>query len=96
MSVFVVEHTHPAQTCPARDPPMAAGLLQVVAPQNARQHGVTIRAEAVADGQHRLYLIVEAADADTVRTYLAPFAQVGSLTVTPASPCEEVVHRGAC
>ena len=75
---------------------MAAGLLQIVSPQNAIQHGVTIHAEAVASGQHHLYLIVDAASAETVRAYLAPFAQVGSLTVTPASLCEEVVHRGEC
>lgn len=75
---------------------MAAGLLQVVAPHNATKQGVTIQAEAVTNGQHHLYLIVEAGTADAVRTYFAPFAQVGSLTVTPASRCEEVVHRGAC
>ena len=96
MPRFVVEHAHTEQTCPAKDPRMAVGLLQIVAPQNAGKSGVTIHAEAVANGQHHLYLIVDAANAETVRTYLAPFAQVGSLTVTPASQFEEVVHRGAC
>ena len=96
MSRFVVEHAHTEQSCPAKDPRKAAGLLQIIADQNARRHGVAIHAEAVTNGQHHLYLIVDAANAETVRTYLAPFAQVGSLTVTPASLCEEVVHRGAC
>ena len=96
LTVFVVEHAHTAQTCPAGNPQLAGGLLQIVAPKNAAQHGVGIRAEAVANGQHHLYLIVEAANADVVRSYLAPFGQLGSLTVTPSSSCEEVVHRGAC
>ncbi len=96
MSVFVVEHAHTSQTCPAGNPQLAGGLLQIVAPKNAAKRGVAIRAEAVANGQHHLYLIVEAANADTVRSYFAPFGQFGSLTVTAASPCEEVVHRGAC
>ncbi len=96
MSRFVVEHAHSEQTCPAKDARLAAGLLQIVAPPNASQHGVTIRAEAVTNGLHHLYLIVDAANAETVRSYLAPFAQVGSLSITPASRCEEVVHRGAC
>jgi len=96
MARFVVEHSHTEQTCPAKDPRIAAGLLQIVAPQNAKKHGVEIHAEAVTNGQHHLYLIVDAANAETVRSYLAPFGQMGSLTVSPASLCEEVVHRGAC
>lgn len=96
MTLFVAEHAHTAQTCPAGNPQLAAGLLQLVAPTNAAKHGVAIRGEAVANGKHHLYLIVEAANVDTVRTYLAPFGQFGSLTITPSSSCEEVVHRGAC
>ncbi len=96
MALFVVEHAHPGSSCPAKDPQAAAGLLQIVTPERARQHGVAIHGEAVAAGQHHLYLIVEAADVGTARTYFAPFAHFGSLTVTPASRCEEVVARGAC
>ena len=96
MTVFVVEHAHPAQSCPAGNPQLAGGLLQIVAPKNAAKHGVTIHGEAVANGQHHLYLIVEAANADVVRSYFAPFGQLGSLTLTASSSCEEVVHRGAC
>ena len=58
--------------------------------------GCWCRGEAVANGQHRLYLILEAANADVVRSYFAPFGQLGSLTLTASSSCEEVVHRGAC
>ncbi len=96
MALFVTEHRHGGETCPARDPQLAAGLLQIVNPANAKKHGIAIRAEAVASGQHHLYLIVEASDAEAVRSYFAPFGQLGTLQVTPASPCEEVVHRGAC
>lgn len=96
MPLFVVEHRHPADRCPAANPEMAPFLLKLLSNANARQHGIRIEADAVAKGQHHLYVIVEGPDADRVRTYLAPFGQAGTLEVTPASNCEEVVARGAC
>ena len=96
MSVFVAEHTHSGATCPAGNPEMAKGLLAIVSPDNARRRGITIRGEAVLNGQHHLYLIVEASDEKAVRDYFAPFGQFGSLTVSSASPCEDVVRRGVC
>jgi len=94
MALFVTEHSHPADRCPAADPHRASGLLALIA--NAGRAGLTVRGDAVTAGRHHLYLIVEAADEDAVRTYFAPFGQLGSLTITPASHCEEVVRRGAC
>lgn len=96
MALFVAEHRHPAEHCPAENPQMAPMLLQLLSPPAAAQHGVKIHGEAVANGRHHLYLIVDAADEATVRTYLAPFAQAGSLEVVGASTCETVVGRGHC
>jgi hypothetical protein len=94
MALFVAEHTHPAEQCPARNPAMAAGLLALI--QNARKAGIEIRGDAVTNGQHHLYVIAEAPGEEQVRSYFAPFGQMGTLTVTPASHCEDVVSRGAC
>lgn len=96
MTLFVAEHAHAGEACPARNPQIAAGLLQIVDPANARRHGITIRADAVANGQHHLFVIVDAPGERQVREYFAPFAQLGTLKVTAASPCEEVVGRGQC
>ncbi len=96
MALFVVQHQHPAERCPARDPQMAPMLLRILSADNAAQYGVTIQAEAVVDGAHTLYLIVEAPSAEPVQRLMAPFAQAGSVNVMPASPCEAVVERGGC
>jgi hypothetical protein len=94
MPLFVTEHTHPADHCPAKNPQMAQGLLAII--HNAGSAGIKIHGDAVTNQQHHLYIIAEAANADAVRKYFAPFGQMGTLTVTPASHCEEVVARGAC
>ncbi len=94
MALFLAEHTHPADQCPARNPELAPQLLALIS--NASRGDLRVRGEAVATGGHHLYLIVEGASADAVSRYFAPFGQIGSLTVTPASHCEEVVARGAC
>ena len=96
MSLFLVKHQHPAEACPARDAQMAPILLQHLSHENAAQHGVNIRSEAVVDGGHTLYLVVDAEDSDRVERYMAPFAMAGSVEVLAASPCEQVVARAAC
>lgn len=94
MALFVVQHRHTVEVCPAPDPVTAPQLLQVLA--GAPQAGVKILAEAVVDGQHELNLIVDASSAETVESFMAPFAQMGTVSVRPASHCETVVDRGAC
>jgi hypothetical protein len=96
MPLFVVHHTHSPETCPAADRAAAPMLLQHLSKENAARFGVTIHGEAVIDGGHALYLIVDAGDREKVSRYMQPFAQAGSVTVMPASHCEVVVGRGAC
>jgi hypothetical protein len=96
MGLYLVRHTHADETCPARDPQMAPMLLQHLSEPNAKAAGVGIHGEAVIDGEHTLYLILDAADKDTVNSYMQPFAMAGEVEVLEASPCEAVVARGAC
>jgi hypothetical protein len=96
MTLFVAIHQHPAERCPAGDQAMGQALLSHLSPATARQHGVTLHAEAVANNKHTLYLIAEAGAEEQLRRYLAPFAQAGSVDVLPASPCEAVISRGGC
>ena len=63
---------------------------------NVRQHGVEIRGEAVVQGEHTMYLIVDAGDEAQLRGFLEPFASAGSLDVYPASTCARVVASGGC
>ena len=94
MPLYVTEHTHPAERCPAGNPQMAAGLLALI--RNADKAGIKIHGDAVTEHQHHLYVIADAPSEAAVRQYFAPFGQMGTLTVTPASHCEQVVARGAC
>ncbi len=96
MSLFVVQHKHAAETCPAAHPEMGPMLVKHVSPQNASNFGVTIHADAVLDGKHTLYLIVEAEDEETIKEFMAPFSQMGNLEISPASSCERVVERKKC
>ncbi len=96
MSLFVVEHKHAAETCPAGHPEMAPMLLKHVAPTNAAKFGVTIHSDAIIDGGHTYYLIVDAESEENVRECMAPFAQAGTVEISAASSCERVVSRGEC
>lgn len=96
MALFVVKHQHSAQSCPARDPRMGPMLLQHLSKGNASKFGITIQSEAVVDGQHSLYLTLEASDSQKVQEFMAPFDQAGSVEVLPASRCEAVVQRARC
>src|SRR6266516_5248733 len=91
VSLFVVRHQHVAERCPAEDPNMGATLLNYLSRPNVAGHGVDIRGEAVVQGEHTLYLIVEAADEGCVRGFMEPFAMAGSVDVYPASTCARVV-----
>lgn len=96
VALFVAEHEHPADRCPARDPQMGAMLLMHLSEANAEKLGITIQGKAVADHLHRLYLILEAPSEKSVHQFMAPFAQAGSVKVLPASSCERVVERRGC
>jgi len=96
MALFVVRHQHGAERCPAQDPYMGAALLNYLSRPNVRQQGIRIQGEAVVQGEHTLYLIVEAADEANVRVFMQPFQMAGSVDIYPASTCTRVVASGGC
>ena len=96
MALFLARHEHPAERCPARDPQMAPLLLAHLSPVGTSGQGVTIRAEAVVNEAHTLFLIVDADSREQLERFMTPFAQVGTVEVMPASSCEAVIGRGGC
>jgi hypothetical protein len=96
MALFVVHHQHSDETCPARDRDMGQMLLQHLSPANAANFGVSIKGDAVVDGGHALYAIIEAPTRENVDQFFAPFAMAGAVNVMPASSCEVVVERAGC
>ena len=96
MPLFIVRHQHPADGCPAQDPFMGASLLNHLSRPNVRKFGLRIQGEAVVQGEHTMYLIVEAADEAGLRAFMQPFQQAGSLDIYPASTCVRTVASGGC
>ena len=96
MPLFIVRHQHAADGCPAQDPFMGASLLNHLSRPNLRRFGLQIQGEAVVQGAHTMYMIVEAADEDRLREFMQPFQMAGSLDIYPASTCVRVVASGGC
>jgi DMSO/TMAO reductase YedYZ molybdopterin-dependent catalytic subunit len=96
MPLFIVRHQHPADGCPAQDPFIGASLLNHLSRPNLRKFGLQIQGEAVVQGEHTMYMIVDAADENRLREFLQPFQVAGSLDIYPASTCVRTVASGGC
>ena len=96
MALFVVRHQHTAENCPAQDPYAGAGLLNYLSRPNVSRHGVRIHGEAVVQGEHTVYFIVDADDEERLRSFMQPFQQAGTVDIYPASTCAGVVASGGC
>ena len=94
--MFVAQHSHPPDQCPA-SPGSGPLLLSRVSAATAARYGVTIEAEALIDGEHLLLLVVQAASREAVERFLAFLPGPGCcLRVRPACSAEEAVQRGGC
>jgi hypothetical protein len=96
MALFIVRHNHEAERCAATEPYAGAEILNYLSRPNVRRQGIEIRGEAIVEGEHTLYMIVESADEDRVREFVKPFAAIGSVDVYPASTCARAVASGGC
>jgi DMSO/TMAO reductase YedYZ molybdopterin-dependent catalytic subunit len=96
MPLFIVRHQHAAAACPAQDPFMGASLLNHLSRPNVRKFGLQIQGEAVVQGEHTMYLIVDAVDEGRLREFMQPFQMAGSLDIYPASTCVRTVASGGC
>jgi DMSO/TMAO reductase YedYZ molybdopterin-dependent catalytic subunit len=96
MPLFIVRHQHAANGCPAQDPFLGASLLNHLSRPNVRKFGLQIQGEAVVQGEHTMYMIVEAADESRLREFMQPFQNAGTLDIYPASTCVRTVASGGC
>jgi hypothetical protein len=71
-------------------------LLLHLSTQNSESFDLTIRAEAVVNNAHTLFMIVDGPDRESVHRFMQPFAQAGTVEILSASPCEVVISRGGC
>ena len=96
MGLFIVRHEHGGKRCPAADPALGALLLNHLSRPSARRYGVEIKGEAVVEGDHVMYMILEAGSGEEVRRFVQPFAEAGTVEVYPASTCVRAVTSGGC
>ncbi len=94
MALFIVQHRHEADNCPAKNSELGQMLLKHLA--SAKDYKVEIKSEGVADGSHRLFLFVESENRENVENFMKPFTQFGEVEILSASLCEDVVGRGGC
>ena len=90
MPLFLVEHTHPAETCPTKNPDMVRALAGHVTNENAAKFGVKIMADFVREVDHTVILVLEADSADKVAAFATPFVGVGPVTIKQGETCEQV------
>ena len=96
VALFIVRHEHDPERCPAADPDTAAMLVNRLSRPNVRRYGVEIRGEAVIEGAHTLYMIIEAGDEALVLELMRPFGAAGVVEVHAASSCVRVAASGGC
>ncbi len=95
MPLFVADHRHTPEACPLGADTRHEFLEHITA-ANASRHRITILAEAVPTGQHRLLLILHAADRSQVEHFLGFLGHYGTLEITPAQSTEAVSAHGGC
>ncbi len=92
MPVYLIQHSHTADTCPTRNPDMVRALRSHVTAENAARMGVTLLADWVHEAEHTVVLVVEADTLERAEAFGAPFRQVGAVTVKAGQTCDEVAR----
>jgi hypothetical protein len=96
MPLYFVEHTHTAESCPTKDREMMLMLGNHVTQTSADKFGIKIHADVVHPGEHRMMMILEAADQPPVDQFVQPFGMVGTVDVKEVTTCEHVVATATC
>ncbi len=92
MPMYMIEATHPAETCPTKNPEMVRQLASHVTTENADKYGVKILADFVREVDHNMILILEADSPDKVTNFALPFLSVGPITVKVGETCDQVAR----
>ncbi len=90
MAMYMVEHTHTAETCPSQNADAVRQLAGHVTEENAEKHGVKILADFVREVDHTVILILEADSPDKVTNFALPFLNAGPITVKVGETCDQV------
>ena len=92
MPMYMVEATHPVETCPAKNPEMVRQLSSHVTQENADKYGVKILADFVREVEHTMVLVLEADSPEKVTNFALPFLNAGPITVKAGETCDQVAR----
>ena len=90
MPLYLVQHTHTAESCPTKHPEMVRQLSSHVTQSNASKYGVKILADWVYDPEHTVILVLEADSPEKATNFVLPFLNIGSITIRAGATCEDV------
>lgn len=93
MPVYLVQHTHTAETCPTKNQEMVRQLANHVTQVTADKYGVKILADWVSEPEHTVILVLEADSPDKAVNFALPFLNVGSLTIRAGATCGQVARQ---
>jgi uncharacterized protein with GYD domain len=92
MPLFLIEHTHTAETCPTQNPDMVRQLRSHVSDENAAKMGVRILGDWASEPEHQVVFIVEADNPANVENLAGPFRHFGSVNVREGLTCEQTAR----
>ena len=90
MPLYLVQHTHTAESCPTKNPEMVRQLSSHVTQSNASKYGVKILADWVYEPEHTVILVLEADSPEKATNFALPFLNVGSITIRAGATCKDV------
>lgn len=96
MTLYFIEHQHSAETCPTQNRDMMLMLGHHVTQANADGFGVKIHADVVHPGEHKMNMVLEADQRESIDNFMQPFGMVGSVHVKEVTTCEQVVATATC
>jgi hypothetical protein len=93
MPLYLVQHSHTAETCPRNNPEMVRQLSAHVSAANAARHGVKLLADWVYEPEHTVILVLEADTPDKAANFVLPFLNAGPVTIRAGATCEQVARE---
>jgi len=93
MPMYLVDHTHTAETCPTQNPDMVRQLAAHVTDEGAAKFGVKLLGDFVREQEHHVVLILEADSQDKVENFAQPFKNAGPVTIQSGGTCQDVARE---
>ncbi len=92
MPLFLIEHSHTAETCFVQNLDMVRQLRGHVAADNAERLGIQIRGDWVSEPEHTVVFIVETDSEEKAAAFATPFSHFGQVRIREGLTCEQTAR----